>query len=81
MCNAGLKINKTMEIFKHRKNNDRYQDRAKLFLQIMEKIQPIVEALYLGGFILFKFDNSTSYFIYVEDALCAYKINKKPNKK
>ena len=68
-------------ILEYGKNNDGYWDGAKLLRQVMEKALPITEALYPGYSILFMFDNATSHSVYAEDALCAYKMNKRPGSK
>ena len=67
---------KAVEIFEYGKNNDRYWNGAKLYHQVMKKTLPIAEALYLRYFLLFLFDNTTSYSIYAKDALQVKDINK-----
>lgn len=47
----------------------------------MEKVLSVAEALYPGYSFFFMFDNTTSYLVYTEDALCVVKINKKPEEK
>lgn len=65
-----------MEIFKYKKNNDRYQDRAKLHQQVVNKSLPIVKAIYPGYSLLFFFDNAINHFVYAKNALQVKDINK-----
>lgn len=56
-----------IEIFKYRKNNDKYWNRAKLHKQVINKALPIVETLYLGNSLLFLLNNATNHWIYTKD--------------
>lgn len=62
-----LKI-KAVEIFEYKKNNNKYQDRAKLHKQIVNKALFIAKILYVGYLFLFLFDNAINYLVYIKDA-------------
>lgn len=64
-----------MKIFKYRKNNNRYQNKTKLYHQVMIKVLPITKALYPSYFLPFLFDNTTSYFVYIKDMFQVKEIN------
>lgn len=66
---CGLISIEVVKIYEYKKNNDGYLDRAKLDHQVMKKILPFAEALYLGYFLLFLFNNATSHSVYAKDAL------------
>lgn len=78
---AGLIITKVIELFKYGKNNEGYWDGAKLYQQVVNKVLPIVKALYLGYSLLFLFDNATNYFVYANNALRTENMNKRPSGK
>lgn len=63
-------MTEAVELFKYGKANKKYWDRPKLHKQVVNKTLPLVEALYLGYSLLFLFDNATSHFVYIENALC-----------
>lgn len=65
-----------VEIFEYGKNNNRYWDGAKLHQQVINKALSIAETLYPGYSILFLFNNTTSYLIYIKDELQAQDMNK-----
>lgn len=50
-----------MKIFEYKKNNDKYQDKAKLYYQVMKKALPITKIFYFRHSLLFYFDNVTNY--------------------
>lgn len=58
-----------MTYFEYKKIEERYWTDEYLLNQITKKALSIVQALYLGYELLFMFDNITSHFIYVKDAL------------
>lgn len=70
-----------VEIFKYRKNNNGYWNRAKLYQQIVNKALPIAKALYLGYSLLFLFNNIINHSIYTKDALQVKDINKNNKRK
>lgn len=65
-----------IEIFKYKKNNDRYWDGAKLHQQVENKALPITKALYPCYSFLFLFNNATSYSVSTKDTLQVKDINK-----
>lgn len=72
---TGLTVIKAVELFEYGKNNGGYWDEAKLHHQVVHKVLPIAEALHLGYFFLFLFDNATSHSVYAENALCIANMN------
>lgn len=44
---------------------------------MVNKALPIAEALYLGYFLFYLFDNSTSYSVYIQNTLRTTQINKR----
>ena len=72
---------KAVEVFKYRKNNDRYWDGAKLHKQVVNKALPIVKALYPWYSLLFLFDNTTIYPVYTKDVLQVLEMNKSVGEK
>lgn len=54
---------KAVEIFEFEKNNQRYWIRADKLKKIKIIMLPIVQALYLGYFLFFLFDNTISHLI------------------
>lgn len=76
MEKCGLVSTKAVEIFEYGKNNNGYWDEAKLYHQVMKKVLPIAETLYLGYSLFFLFDNSTNYSFYTKDALQVKDMNK-----
>lgn len=66
-----------VEIFKYRKNNNDYCDKAKLYEQVVNKTLPIIEALDPGYSLLFLFNNATNYSLYVKNVLQIKDINKR----
>ena len=58
-----------VEIFEYGKNNDGYENGAKLNQQVVNKALPIAKAFYLGYSLLFLFDNETNHSIYAKDTL------------
>lgn len=50
-------------------------------LNLINKIFLLAEALYLGYSLLFLFENTTSYSVNVDNALCIGKINKESDEK
>ena len=81
MCNISLKTNEAIEILEYWKNNDGYCDWVNLLRQVIEKALPIAKTLFFGYSILFIFDNATIHSVYAKDALCAHKINRRPDGK
>ena len=77
----GLHIIEAIEIFEYEKSNNGYWDRPKLYHQVVTKVLPIAEALYPGYSLLFLFNNTTSHFIYAQNALCTANINKEVEEK
>lgn len=73
---CGLVSTKVVEIFKYEKNNNSYQDEAKLYYQVMNKTLPITEVFYLEYSFLFFFNKITSHFVYKKDALQVKDMNK-----
>ncbi len=67
-----------MEIFEYEKNNDGHWDGAKLHQQVVNKALHIAEALHPGYSLLVLFDNSTSHWVYVKNALQVQEKNKGP---
>lgn len=66
-----------MDIFKYRKNNDNYEDGAKLYQQIINNALPIIKAFFFEYSVLFFFDNIIVYLFYIKNILQAKDINKK----
>lgn len=73
----GLQKIEAVKIFEYRKNNDGYWDEAKLYKQIVHKVLPIAEALYLRNSLFYLFDNITSHSVYTKNALQIKDINKR----
>lgn len=67
---------KAVKNFKYGKNNDKYQDKAKLYQQVLNKALPITETFYPGYLLLFFFNNATNHFIYTKNVLQVKNINK-----
>lgn len=74
--NCGLVSMEIVKIFEYKKNNDKYQDWAKLHHQVINKALLITKILYLGYFFLFFFDNVTNHSIYIKNALQVKDMNK-----
>lgn len=70
-----------VEIFEYEKNNNSYWDKAKLYQQMVNKVLPIAETLYLRYTLLFLFKNTISYFIYIKNALQVKNMNKNSRRK
>lgn len=66
-----------VELFKYRKNNERYWDGPKLHKQVVNKALSIAKMLYPGYSFLFLFDNVTNHSIYIDNALRIRGMNKK----
>ena len=73
---CGLLETEAVKVLEYEKNNDGYQDGAKLHKQVVSKALPIAEALYPEYSLLFLFDNATSHSVYAKDALQVQEINK-----
>lgn len=58
-----------VKIFKYKKNNNRYWDRAKLYKQIVNKALFIAKILYFEYSLLFLFNNTISHLGYAKDVL------------
>lgn len=69
------------EIFEYGKNNNEYQNKAKLYKQVVNKTLPIKEVFYLKYLFLFLFNNTISYLIDIKDTFQVQKINKNVEKK
>lgn len=69
-------MTKTIKKFQYKKNNNEYWDKAKLYQQVINKLVLIAKALYLNYSLVFLFDNTTSYFVYIKDILQTKNINK-----
>lgn len=63
-------------MFEYEKNNKRYWDKTKFYKQTISKTLLIIEVFYLNYLLLFLFNNTISYFIYVNNILNIKKINK-----
>lgn len=63
-------------MFEYEKNNKRYWDKTKFYKQTISKTLFIIEVFYLNYLLLFLFNNTISYFIYVNNILNIKKINK-----
>ena len=72
-----LTFRKVVELFEYGKNNERYWNRFKLYKQVVIKALFIADALYPRYSLLFLFDNAIGNFVYIDDAPCITKINKK----
>lgn len=72
-----ITITEAVVLFEYGKANEGYWDRPKLHQQVVNKVLPIVEALYSSYSLLFLFDNATSYSVYAQDALRTTQIIKK----
>lgn len=77
----GLIFIKVVESFKYEKNNNRYQDGAKLYKQGVEKTLYITKAFYPRYLLYFLFDNSIGYFVYAKNAFQVKKMNKEVGEK
>lgn len=60
-----LKIIEGVQLFKYKKSNEDYQNRFKLYKQVINKVLPITKTLYLGYLLFFLFNNVTNYFVFV----------------
>ena len=69
MQETGLIETKAVNVFQYGKNNDGYWDGAKLYQKVVKKALSIAKALYPNYSLLFLFDNATSHFVYLKDAL------------
>lgn len=67
---------KVVEILKYGKNNNKYQDKAKLYKLIVSKALPIAKAFYLKYSLLFLFDNVTNHSVYIKNILQIQEMNK-----
>lgn len=67
---------KVIKIFQYLKNNDRYQDGAKLYQQMVHKALSITKTLYLEYSFPYLFDNVINNSIFVKDILQVKDINK-----
>lgn len=76
-----LTIKEVVELFEYGKNNEGYWDKPKLHKQVVNKTFLIAEIFYLRYSLLFLFDNTTSYLVYVNNALCNREMNKESGKK
>lgn len=67
---------KTIKIFKQKKNNNGYWNRAKLYQQIINKALLNVKVFYLGYLLILFLDNVINYFVYTKNILQMKNINK-----
>lgn len=72
----GSKFIEAAENFEYKKNNNRYQDEAKLHKQVVKKALPIVKTFYPGYSLYFLFNNVTSHSVDIKNVLQIKKINK-----
>ena len=77
----GLTQTEALEIFKFRKNNDRYWCGANLLKQVKKEALPIARALYPRYSLCFLFDNATSHSVFALDALDVKAMRKRPGGK
>lgn len=65
-----LIVRKVVKLFEYIKTSKGYWNRPKFYKQEFNKALPIAEALYPDYLLLFLFDNTTSYSVFAQDALC-----------
>lgn len=73
---TGLTHTEVIKIFKWRKNNNNYLNRAKLYQQVENKALPIIEISYPNYSLLFFFDNAINDSVYASDELQVKDMNK-----
>lgn len=62
-----LTFTNTFKNFEYEKNNNKYQNKAKLYKQVIEKLFFIIKTFYLRYSLYFLFNNVISHFIYTKD--------------
>lgn len=70
-----------VELFEYIKNNKEYWNRLKLCKPVIIKALPIAKALYLRYSLLILFNNAITLLVYVDNAFCRTRINKKSKRK
>ena len=61
---TGLIVIKAVELFEYKKFNESYWNGLKFYKQVVNKLLPIAEVLYLGYLLLFFLNNATGYFVF-----------------
>lgn len=60
---------KAFEIFKYKESNDNYQNRTKLYQQIVKKALFIAKIFYFNYLFIIFSNNITSHFVYIKNIL------------
>lgn len=64
-----FRMTKIVNVYQYNNNNDSYQNKAKLYQQVVSKALPITKVLYLDYLLVLLFNNITCYFVYVKHVL------------